>query len=216
MRASSFRRAIPVAVIAGFLRATHGLGFTHRACAQSIAVGAYNIRIAGTVSFGGWGIEDWITTRRFLVFESIDAMQPDLLGFQEAFARNQGVTQQTSLGEVFQETKWEYLSWEAENEFNMNPIIVNTDRFSIVDSGTTTVDFQNDLTTRQGQSGGEGLSSSQENTSISTRASRITRSQGIGGLPRAWSSSRRWRQVSASSTRICPSRASSSPVSSCT
>ena len=66
------------------------------------------------------------------------------MGFQEAYARTTGtagITQQTALGQLFNGTQWQFYSWEAQNEFNMNPIIVNTDRFTPVASGTVTVNF---------------------------------------------------------------------------
>ncbi len=119
-----------------------GLGFTSQASAESITVGTYNIRIAG---FGS-AFDDWVNMRRHQVFMSIEAKQPDFMGFQEAFARNAGTTQQETLGELFEETKWRFYSWAVENEFNMNPIIVNTDRFAHVAAGTITIDFQDFLT----------------------------------------------------------------------
>ena len=67
------------------------------------------------------------------------------MGFQEAYARrsnSQGITQQTALGQLFEGTKWQYFSWEGENVFNMNPIIVDTDRFLPIASGATTIDFE--------------------------------------------------------------------------
>ena len=73
------------------------------------------------------------------------------MGFQEAFARNRGLTQQTTLGQLFEGTKWRYHSWEAENQFNMNPIIVNTDRFMHVASGATTIDFEESLSDAEWQ-----------------------------------------------------------------
>ena len=129
-----------VAMILG-LGAVHGLGFANRACAQSITAGTYNVRVAVTPD----AIDQWIDTRRHLVFESIIANQPDFMGFQEAYARRangEGITQQTALGQLFEGTKWRYFSWEAENVFNMNPFIVNIDRFMVVDFGSTTVDFE--------------------------------------------------------------------------
>jgi len=132
------RGAILSAVITCTLGAGHGLGFTNRAWAQSITAGTYNIRIAGV----GDAFGEWVNTRRHKVFESIMANQPDFMGFQEAFARNRGLTQQTTLGQLFEGTKWRYFSWEAENVFNMNPFIVNTDRFLPVDYGSMTVDFE--------------------------------------------------------------------------
>ncbi len=133
-------RCSSVAIILG-LGAGHGLGFVNRAGAQSITAATYNIRVAVTAD----AIDDWIDTRRHLVFESIVANQPDFMGFQEAYARRgnrEGITQQEALGQLFEGTKWRYFSWEAENVFNMNPFIVNTDRFTVVDYGSTTVDFE--------------------------------------------------------------------------
>ncbi len=133
--------AVLVAVITGPFGAGDGLGSTSRACGQSITAGTYNVRVA---VFGA-AIDEWIDTRRHLVFQSILANQPDFMGFQEAYARrgnSQGITQQTALGQLFQGTRWQYFSWEAQNVFNMNPFIVNTDRFLPVDSGSTTVDIE--------------------------------------------------------------------------
>ena len=76
------------------------------------------------------------------------------MGFQEAYARNSnsnGITQQTALGQLFEGTKWQYFSWEAENEFNMNPIIYNTERFSFVEAGTTTINLEDLLGTTEWQ-----------------------------------------------------------------
>ena len=141
MRAEFIRGTILVAACTGLLDAGDGLDVTNRACAQSMTAGTYNIRVA----VSGEAIDEWINTRRHLVFESIVANQPDFLGFQEAYARrsnNQGITQQTALGQLFQGTQWQYFSWEAQNVFNMNPFIVNTDRFLPIAHGSTTVDFQ--------------------------------------------------------------------------
>ena len=141
MSAQHTNKSIIVAVIAGVLGGQGEFGLASRVSAQSITAATYNIQVAG---FGG-GLDEWISTRRHLVFESIMANQPDFMGFQEAFARasnSQGVTQQTALGQLFKGTQWQYFSWEAQNVFNMNPIIVNTDRFLIVDSGTTTIDIE--------------------------------------------------------------------------
>lgn len=122
-----------------------GLGCSDRASAESVTVGTYNIRIAGS----GSAFDDWVNTRRHQVFMSIEAKQPDFMGFQEAFARNAGATQQETLGELFEGTKWRFYSWAADNEFNMNPIIVNTDRFAHVAAGTTTIDFEDFLTPQE-------------------------------------------------------------------
>ena len=141
MNARFIRQAVLVAVITCLSGAGDGLGFTNRACAQSITAGTYNVRVA---VFGD-AIDEWIDTRRHLVFESIVANQPDFLGFQEAYARrsnNQGITQQMALGQLFEGTRWQYFSWGTQNVFNMNPFIVNTDRFLPVDSGSTTVDIE--------------------------------------------------------------------------
>ena len=123
-----------------------------RALLTSITAGTFNVHIAGVFSAGGWGIDDWIETRRDLVFDAVEANQPDFLGFQEAFARPDrfgNVTQQTSLGEVFDGTKWDFYTWEVESEYNptpnennWNPIIVNMDRFTHVAAGSKTVDFE--------------------------------------------------------------------------
>ncbi|MCH8805559.1 MAG: hypothetical protein IH986_05675 [Planctomycetes bacterium] len=141
MSAGFIRGTILVAVSTGLWGVGDGFDVTNRACAQSMTAGTYNIQVAVT----GDAIDQWINTRRHLVFESIVANQPDFLGFQEAYARrsnSQGITQQTALGQLFEGTKWRYFSWEAQNVFNMNPFIVNTDRFSPVDFGTTTVDIE--------------------------------------------------------------------------
>ena len=141
MSARFVRGAMLVAMITGLWDGGDGLGFANRARAQSLTAGTYNVRVAVTED----AIDEWIDTRRHLVFESIVANQPDFLGFQEAYARRsnrQGITQQTALGQLFDGTSWQYFSWEAENVFNMNPFIVNTDRFLPVDHGSTTVDFE--------------------------------------------------------------------------
>ncbi len=148
MSVGFIRGAILPAVITCLLGVAHGLGFTNRACAQSITASTYNIRIAGV----GDAFSDWVNTRRHKIFESIVANQPDFMGFQEAFARNTGgLTQQTTLGQLFEGTKWRYHSWEAENRFNMNPIVVNTDRFMHVASGATTIDFEDSLSAKDWQ-----------------------------------------------------------------
>jgi len=123
-----------------------GIDFSTSAIAEPLTVATYNIRGAPLPP----QLELWINTRRHLVFQSIDTKQPDFMGFQEAYARNvnsKGITQQSTLGELFENTKWEFLSWEAENEYNMNPIIVNTDRFDIVASGVFVVNFETFLGT---------------------------------------------------------------------
>ena len=123
-----------------------GIDFTTSAIAEPLTVATYNIRGAPLPP----QLELWINTRRHLVFQSIDTKQPDFMGFQEAYARNvnsEGITQQSTLGELFENTKWEFLSWEAENEYNMNPIIVNTDRFDIVASGVFVVNIETFLGT---------------------------------------------------------------------
>ena len=134
-------RPIVFAIVVVVVTGHENLGFTRKACAQSITAGTYNIRVAVLPP----QIEEFIDIRRHLIFESIMAKQPDFMGFQEAYARttnSEGVTQQTALGQLFEETKWHYYSWEAENEFNMNPIIVNTDRFNVVSVGVFVVDFE--------------------------------------------------------------------------
>lgn len=139
MTTGFIQRATLVA-ITFLLGADDGIILASRACAQSITAGTYNIRVAVSED----AINDWINTRRHLVFESLVTNQPDFMGFQEAYARRangDGVTQQTALGELFDGTQWQYFTWEAENVFNMNPIIVNTDRFMPIDSGSLTVNF---------------------------------------------------------------------------
>ena len=141
MSARFIPRSILAGVIGGVLGGGDGLGCASQARAQSMTAATYNVQVAG---FGG-GLDEWINTRRHLVFESIVANQPDFMGFQEAFARasnSQGVTQQSALGQLFEGTQWRYFSWEAQNVFNMNPFIVNTDRFLPVDSGSTTIDIE--------------------------------------------------------------------------
>ena len=127
-------RPVVFAIVVAAVTGHESLGFTRKACAQSITAGTYNIRVAVLPP----QIEEFINIRRHLIFESIVAKQPDIMGFQEAYARttnSEGVTQQTALGQLFEETNWQYYSWEAENEFNMNPIIVNTDRLDVVGVG---------------------------------------------------------------------------------
>jgi endonuclease/exonuclease/phosphatase family metal-dependent hydrolase len=124
----------------------NGFVFTTQAIAEPITVATYNIHGAPLPP----QLEEWINTRRHLVFQSIETKQPDFMGFQEAYARNtnsEGITQQSTLGELFEDTKWQFLSWEAENEYNMNPIIVNTDRFDIVATGVFVVNVETFLGT---------------------------------------------------------------------
>jgi len=123
-----------------------GFDLTNQVFAEQLTTATYNIRGAPLPP----QLELWINTRRHLVFQSITTKQPDFMGFQEAYARNvnsEGITQQSTLGELFENTKWEFLSWEAENEYNMNPIIVNTDRFDIVASGVFVVNIETFLGT---------------------------------------------------------------------
>jgi len=123
-----------------------GFDLTNQVFAEQITTATYNIHGAPLPP----QLEEWVNTRRHLVFQSITTMQPDFMGFQEAYARNvnsEGITQQSTLGELFENTKWEFLSWEAENEYNMNPIIVNTDRFDIVASGVFVVNIETFLGT---------------------------------------------------------------------
>jgi len=123
-----------------------GFDLTNQVFAEQITTATYNIHGAPLPP----QLELWINTRRHLVFQSITTKQPDFMGFQEAYARNvnsEGITQQSTLGELFENTKWEFLSWEAENEYNMNPIIVNTDRFDIVASGVFVVNIETFLGT---------------------------------------------------------------------
>ncbi len=132
-----------VAMILG-LSTGHGFGLMNRASAESIMAGTYNVRVAVLPT----QIDHWIDVRRHQVFESIVANQPDFMGFQEAYARmanDEGITQQTALGQLFEGTQWQYYSWEATNEFNMNPFIVNTDRFDPVAFGSTTINFEDFL-----------------------------------------------------------------------
>ena len=134
-------RPIAFAVVVATVTGHDDLGFTRQACAQSITAATYNIKVAVLPP----QIDEFINIRRHLIFESIMAKQPDFMGFQEAYARttnSEGVTQQTALGQLFEETKWQYYSWEAENEFNMNPIIVNTNRLNVVAFGVFVVDFE--------------------------------------------------------------------------
>lgn len=139
-------------MIIGFANVGDGLGLASRVSAQTRKAGTFNIHIAGPFGFGGWGIDDWIETRRWLVKDAVVAAQPDIMGFQEAFTRNNGVTQQASLGEVFENTPWRLYTWEIANEYNqtpkednVNPIIVNTDRLAHVAAGSRTVNFENVL-----------------------------------------------------------------------
>ena len=123
-----------------------GFDLTNQVFAEQLTTATYNIHGAPLPL----QLELWINTRRHLVFQSITTKQPDFMGFQEAYARNvnsEGITQQSTLGELFENTKWEFLSWEAENEYNMNPIIVNTDRFDIVASGVFVVNIETFLGT---------------------------------------------------------------------
>ena len=83
MSARFNQRSILVGVIASVLGGGDGPGLINGACAQSITAGTYNIQVAG---FGG-GLDEWINTRRHLVFESIVANQPELRGFQRGVAR---------------------------------------------------------------------------------------------------------------------------------
>ena len=152
MRRRALRAVIMCFIIIGLAIAGDGLGVANRVSAQSLKAGTFNIHIAGPFEFGGWGISDWIETRRWLVKDAVVAAQPDFLGFQEAFARNNGVTQQASLGEVFVNTPWRFYTWEIANEYNqtpnennMNPIIVNTNRFTHVAVGSKTVNFKDFL-----------------------------------------------------------------------
>ena len=122
------------------LGASHGLSATGGAPATFMTAGTYNVRVAVLPP----QIDDWVDTRRHLVFQSIVANQPHFMGFQEAYARttgSAGMTQQTALGQLFVGSKWQFFSWEAQNAFNMNPLIVDTDRFSPVASGTMTINF---------------------------------------------------------------------------
>lgn len=122
------------------LGAEHGLSAPSEAAFASMTAGTYNVRVAVLPA----QIDDWVNNRRHLVFQSIVANQPHFMGFQEAYARRTGtagITQQTALGQLFTGTKWQFFSWEAQNAFNMNPIIVDTDRFSPVASGSSTVNF---------------------------------------------------------------------------
>jgi len=125
----------------------NGFVFTTQAIAEPVTAATYNIHGAPLPP----QLEEWINTRRHLVFQSIEAKQPDFMGFQEAYARNnnsEGITQQSTLGELFEDTKWQFLSWESENEYNMNPIIVNTDRFDIVATGVFVVNVETFLGTK--------------------------------------------------------------------
>ena len=121
----------------------------------SFKAGTLNLRIAGGPGFesiGRWDLFNWHETRKDLVLETINDANPDIMGFQEAFARaspllGAAVTQQKSLEDLFDGTKYEFLSWGDSNEFNMNPIIYNTERFSFVEAGTTTINFEDLLGT---------------------------------------------------------------------
>jgi hypothetical protein len=152
MRTRFKRGAVLVAAITGLVAAGHGLGLMSQARAEGFKAGTYNIHIAGIFSNGGWGIDDWIETRRWLVLDAIEANQPDIMGFQEAFARPNRfgtTTQQTALGEIFDGTKYRFYTWEVASQYNAtpsennwNPIIVNTQRFTHVAAGSRTVNFQ--------------------------------------------------------------------------
>ena len=95
--------------------------------------------------------------RRFLVLDAINANTPDIMGFQEAFARPLPLdpgqqTQQVLLGQVFNGTHYRFYTWEVVNEYNptasednWNPIIVNTARFNHVAAGSRTVNFETHL-----------------------------------------------------------------------
>lgn len=134
-------RPIVLVFVIATVASLEEFGFTRQACAQSITAATYNIKVAVLPP----QIDEFVDIRRHLIFESIIAKQPDFMGFQEAYARttnSEGVTQQTALGQLFEETKWQYYSWETENEFNMNPIIVNTDRLNVVAFGVFVVDFE--------------------------------------------------------------------------
>ena len=139
-------KRIALATVCASVVIQFGFDFTNQVFAEQITTATYNIRGAHLPP----QLEEWINTRRHLVFQSIDTKQPDFMGFQEAYARNvnsEGITQQSTLGELFENTKWEFLSWEAENEYNMNPIIVNTDRFDIVATGVFVVNVETFLGT---------------------------------------------------------------------
>ena len=139
-------KRIALATVCASVVIQFGFDLTNQVFAEQITTATYNIHGAPLPP----QLEEWINTRRHLVFQSIDTKQPDFMGFQEAYARNvnsEGITQQSTLGELFENTKWEFLSWEAENEYNMNPIIVNTDRFDIVASGVFVVNIETFLGT---------------------------------------------------------------------
>ena len=74
-----------------------------------------------------------------------NTQEPDLIGFQEAYARrgNQdGITQQMALEELFVGTVYQFFEMASANADNMSVIAVNTDRFTVVDSGTIKIDFE--------------------------------------------------------------------------
>ena len=139
-------KRIALATVCASVVIQFGFDLTNQVFAEQITTATYNIHGAPLPP----QLEEWVNTRRHLVFQSITTKQPDFMGFQEAYARNvnsEGITQQSTLGELFENTKWEFLSWEAENEYNMNPIIVNTDRFDIVASGVFVVNIETFLGT---------------------------------------------------------------------
>lgn len=108
---------------------------------EPIKVMTYNIKIAARRD----DVNEWIDVRGALVMESVATQQPDLIGFQEAYARRgneNGVTQQAALEEMFAGSEYQFFEMASVADYNMSVIAVNTERFTTLASGTEEIDFE--------------------------------------------------------------------------
>ena len=112
--------------------------------AEAVRVMTYNVMIAGSDD----NMPEFIDTRRHELFQTVVNNVPDLIGFQEAstmVSNSDGVTQQDALGQLFDGTQYQYLTWEVQGGNIMSVIAVNTDRFSPVANGTHPMDLVDDI-----------------------------------------------------------------------
>ncbi|KGJ91703.1 endonuclease/exonuclease/phosphatase family protein [Colwellia psychrerythraea] len=106
------------------------------------------------VSYNALSGSNW-ETRMDDVAREVLAHDPDIIAFQEVLPslRRRGTDdQQSGLEREFSDDKWQFFRWNQEfGHRNCAPIVVNTDRFTVVANGSLILDFTDEITEAQWQ-----------------------------------------------------------------
>jgi endonuclease/exonuclease/phosphatase family metal-dependent hydrolase len=106
------------------------------------------------VSYNALSGSNW-ETRMDDVAREVLVHNPDIIAFQEvlpSLRRNDKDNQQSALEREFSDAKWQFFRWNQElGNRNCAPIVVNTERFTVVANGSLILDFTDEITEAEWQ-----------------------------------------------------------------